>query len=194
MRQMLEGGVTPRIPKAPKPTNKVKKPREPLKGCTLEEISSAKNLPLPFLLSLGWRDSRYAGVPAVAVPWPGGIHYRVNLDANPKYLWRKGDKVSILGIERLEEVRRIGWVLFVEGDTDYAAGRLMGLPVMAVPGASTWKADWALQFQGCQIYVWKEPDSGGENLVGKLRHPLGLKTWPSFTVKPEPGLGNSLMT
>jgi hypothetical protein len=152
---------------AQKPTKKPRK-EETINGCTLAQLAAGKNLPIEFLRSLGWYDTTYKGKPAVAVSWPSGIHYRVNLVGETKYKWRSGDHVSILGIERLEEVRRRGWALFVEGETDYAAGLLLGLPVMALPGASTFKKEWALQFQGCQIYVWKESDRGGETLVRKL--------------------------
>jgi DNA primase len=152
---------------APAP-KKAKQTNNNIIGCTLGQLAKAKGLPVEYLRSLGWRDTTYSGKPAVAIPWPGGIHYRVNLDEKPKYLWKKGNKVSILGIERLEQIRRTGWVLIVEGETDYVAGLLMGLPVVAIPGASTWKDDWTLQFQGCHIYIWKEPGPGGESMAKKL--------------------------
>jgi hypothetical protein len=157
-----------RTPKPPKPAKKATKKEQTINGCTLAQLAAAKNLPIEFLRSLGWHDTIYQGKPAVAIPWPGGTHYRVNLEDKPKYFWKKGSHVSILGLERLEAVRRGGWVLFIEGETDYAAGLLMGLPVIALPGASTFKDEWALQFQGCQIYVWHEPDRGGETFVKTL--------------------------
>jgi hypothetical protein len=156
-------------PPRPAPAQKKSQKSETqIAGCTLAQLAKAKGLPIEYLRSLGWHDTTYAGKPAVAIPWPGGTHYRVNLDGKPKYLWAKGNKVSILGLDQLEIIRHIGWVLFVEGETDLAAGRLMGLPVVAIPGASTWKAEWALQFQGCQVYVWKEPGVGGETFMSKL--------------------------
>lgn len=156
-------------PPRPAPASKKSKHKgTPFTGCTLAQLAAAKNLPVDYLRSLGWRDVAYGRVPAVAVPWPGGTHYRVNLEGEPKYVWDKGDKVSILGVERLEEVRRGGWALLVEGETDYAAGLLMGLPVIAIPGAATWKNEWAFQFQGCQIYAWQEPGKGGETFTSKL--------------------------
>jgi hypothetical protein len=163
------------IPRAPKNNNppkakkrKSEQSRESLKGCSLEQLAKAKNLPIEALRSNGGRNSTYAGKPAIAISWPGGIQFRVNLDDNPKYKWQPGSKVSILGLDDLEEARRLGWALIVEGWTDYVAGRLMGLPVFAIPGAATWQQKWASQFQGIQIYGWKEPDQGGETLVKKL--------------------------
>jgi hypothetical protein len=184
MREMLGGGTVPRMPNAASTPKKTpKKAAEPLQGCTMVQLADARGLPTAYLLSLGWRDATYAKVPAVAVPWPGGTHYRVNLDGKPKYKWQQGAQVSILGIQRLEEVRRLGWVLFVEGETDYAAGLLLGLPVMAIPGASTFKKEWALQFQGCQVYAWQEPGQGGKTMVDRL----GEAFWDINIIAPPPG-------
>jgi hypothetical protein len=153
-------------------------------GCTLDQLAKAKGLPVEYLRSLGWRDTNYYGRVVVAIPWPGGMHYRVNLDERPKYHWKSGNKVSILGLDQLEEIRRTGWVLIVEGETDYAAGRSMGLPVVAIPGASTWQNEWAFQFQGCQVFVWQEPDSGGPALVKKLVESF----WCIKVVEPPEGI------
>jgi hypothetical protein len=166
LQRFGDGYVAPVRP-APKP-KKVKSKSSSFSGCALHQLSEAKGLPIQYLRSLGWHDTNYCGRTVVAIPWPGGTHYRINLDGKPKYLWKKGSKVSILGIDRLEEIRRGGWVLVAEGETDFAAGRLMGLPVVAIPGASTWQNEWTLQFQGCHIYVWKEPGPGGESMVRSL--------------------------
>ena len=182
----LMGGSDPipRLPEVPKPPKAAKKQREALQGCTLAQLATAKNLPVDCLRSQGWYDSTYAGKPAFAVPWPGGIHYQVNLNGKPKYLWSKGSKASILGIDRLEEIRRGGWALIVESETDFVAGLLIGLPVMAIPGATTWRKEWAFQFQGCQIYVWKEPGPGGDALVEKLIESF----WDVRVIQSPPGI------
>jgi hypothetical protein len=169
LRLFGDGYVAPARP-APAP-KKSKSKKGAIQGCTLEQLAQARGLPSEGLRSLGWHDSRpreTRGKLAATIPWPGGDHLRVNLDDKPKYLWKTGSKASILGIDRLEEARHLGWALLVEGDTDYAAGRLMGLPVFAIPGASTWRDEWALQFQGCQIYAWREPGQGGETFTKKL--------------------------
>jgi hypothetical protein len=55
---------------------------------------------------------------------------------------------------------------------------------MAIPGASTWQKEWAFQFQGCQIYVWKEPGPGGDTLVEKLIESF----WDIKTISAPPGI------
>jgi hypothetical protein len=164
--QLLDGPAITPLPKisAPKPKQK----GTSFTGCTLAQLSRAKNLTIEHLRNLGWYNTIYAGKPAVAIPYLDGLRYRVGLTGKDRFRWARGSKVGILGIDRLEAIRRIGWVLFVEGETDFAAGRLMGLPVMGIPGAGTWKDEWSLQFQGCQIYAWKEQDKGGETFVEKL--------------------------
>jgi hypothetical protein len=137
LRLFGDNYVAPARP-APKPKGHKNK-KTSFTGCTLDQLAKAKGLPIAYLRSLGWHNTSYYGKTVVAIPWPGGTHYRVNLDEKPKYHWDKGrSQVSILGLDHLEEIRRGGWVVILEGETDYAAGRLMGLPVVAIPGASTW--------------------------------------------------------
>jgi hypothetical protein len=169
---------------APRPKKSKSRERPSFQGCALHQLAQARGLPIDYLRFLGWYDTTYSGKPAVAIPWPGGIHYRVNLGGKPKYLWEKGNQVSILGLDRLEEIRRGGWALVVEGETDYAAGLLMGLPVVAIPGASTWQSAWALQFQGCQVFVWREPDRGGESMVKRLAQAF----WTVSVIDPPTGV------
>jgi hypothetical protein len=172
--------------KPPKPPKRATKRQgyTPFTGCSLAQLSKAKNLPIEHLRSLGWHDVTYRGKPAVAIPYTDGLRYRVGLTGKDRFRWARGSKVSILGIDQLEAVRRGGWVLFVEGETDYAAGLLMGLPVMGIPGAGTWNEKWSLQFQGCQIYAWKEPDKAGETLIDKL----GKSFWDIQVINSPEGI------
>jgi hypothetical protein len=138
-------------------------------GCTLAQLAPAKGLPIEHLRALGWYDTDWYGTPAVAIPYANGsLRYRTALEGKDRFRWRKGDKPDLYGVERLEEYRKIGWVLMIEGETDYATGLLMGLPVIGAPGADAWKSKWASLFQGLAIYVWKEPDMGGKTLTTKL--------------------------
>lgn len=167
LTEMFGDDYTPPV----RPTTKEKKTRTKgggrFAGCTLSELAQAKNLPIEHLRSLGWQDATYAGKSVVAIPYQNGIRYRVGLTGD-RFRWGKNTKVRLYGLDKLEEYRSSGWVLFVEGETDVAAGRLMDLPVIGVPGAATWKDEWVHQFQGCQIYVWKEPDQAGETFAKKL--------------------------
>jgi hypothetical protein len=155
----------------PRPAPAQKKTKQKVSsftGCTLAKLAEAKNFPIEHLRSIGWRDVAYGPAPAVAIEYANGTRYRVALEGKDRFRWAKGSKVSLYGLDQLEEIRRGGWVLFVEGETDVAAGKLMGLPVIGVPGVSTWKDGWACQFQGCRVYAWKEPDQAGETFIEQL--------------------------
>ncbi|MFQ6027929.1 MAG: hypothetical protein ACE5Q6_10595 [Dehalococcoidia bacterium] len=53
----------------------------------------------------------------------------------------------------------------VEGETDVWTLWLHQFPALGLPGASTWKEEYASLLQGLEVFVWHEPDSGGEALV-----------------------------
>jgi hypothetical protein len=39
---------------------------------------------------------------------------------------------------------------------------------LGVPGASNWQAAWAEYVQGLAVYVWQEPDQGGETFGARV--------------------------
>lgn len=164
--ELLDGPAITPLPKSAAPKRKYS--GTPFIGCTLAQLAEAKSLPIEHLQSLGWHDTSYGKIPAVAIPYQSGTRYRVGLEGGNRFRWAKGSKTGIYGVDQLEAIRLAGWVLFVEGETDVAAGRLLGLPVVGLPGAGTWKDDWWIQFQGCQIYAWQEPEKGGETFISKL--------------------------
>ena len=141
-------------------------------------------MPLEHLKSLGWYDTYYFGVPAIAIPYTAGLRYRVAITAKDRFRWRKGGRLSLFGTEQIQEIRNAGRVLLVEGETDVAAARLMGVPCLGVPGASTWKSDWALVLEGLDVYAWQEPDVAGEEFVAKI----GADIDPLRVIDAPPGI------
>ena len=93
-----------------------------------------------------------------------------------------------MGLDRLPDARDAGFVLIVEGATDYAACLLGGIPVLAVPGANTWKKDYAAYISDIpRIIVWDENDSGGSALiktVGQSRSDLLVVNAPPEAKDP----------
>ena len=73
--------------------------------------------------------------------------------------WRKGDHAIPYGLNRLDKIRKTGWVLIVEGESDCWTGWFYGLPVLGAPGKSIWPVSWAEYINGVQVYVWQEPDA-----------------------------------
>jgi hypothetical protein len=143
----------------------------PEAGLTLEVLAQAKLLPVEELRSYGCRDARRDGVSRVQIPYldeqgmTKAVRYRWALakipgQADGRFLWRRGDKAQHLyGLDRLQTAREVGWVLLVEGESDCWTGWHYDLPIVGVPGKSTWKSHMAAKLTGLEVYVWQEPDA-----------------------------------
>lgn len=147
-------------------------------GLTVEELAMAKRLPVELLAGLGVQTVRYFGAPAVQVPYidetgeVAGVRYRLSLDAEPKFKWKKGTKAANLlyGASRLSEAREAGHVLLVEGESDAWTLFHHSFPVLALPGASMWRDEHAARLEGIEtVYAVIEPGKGGETLLESLR-------------------------
>lgn len=140
---------------------------------TLEEYATAKRLPLPFLEGLGLRTARHSGRQAVRIPYLDkagsevAVRFRHSLAGAGKgrFTWRKGDSPLPYGLWRLGEVREAGYVVLVEGESDSQTLWLHRLPALGIPGAATWRAEWAQHLDGLAAYAWQEPDDGGVQFV-----------------------------
>jgi hypothetical protein len=181
--ELLGSARAYRPPEAPK---KFKKPKpgldEPLQGCTLGQLAEAKGLPIEHLRSLGWYDCEYrywlngqwAVCKAVAMPYPSAIQYRVGLtDKKNRFRWgakNPENAKELYGLEWLRDTDRV--ILAVEGTTDVAAGRWLGIPTVGVPGTGLWtKANgkrWAKELAGWRFVVWQEPGDAGQKLVNAM--------------------------
>lgn len=133
-------------------------------GLTLQQYADAKKLPVDFLKSLGLADQRYKGAPAVRIPYPGTggevitARFRVAMSGH-RFEWKSGAHPMLYGLGRLDEIRRAGWCLIVEGESDCHTLWHDGLPALGVPGKSTWRDVWKQYVDGLAVYVWQEPDA-----------------------------------
>jgi len=141
-------------------------------GLTLEQYAAAKALPVDFLQTLGVTEQRYHGAPAVRIPYPDEsgmertVKYRVNLIAEPRSFWKKGTKAGLYGLDGLDRARAAGYITLCEGESDTQTLRLHDEPALGLPGANTWKAEFAAAFEGIAIiYVVIEPDAGGRAVM-----------------------------
>jgi putative DNA primase/helicase len=92
---------------------------------SLENYADYVELPTPFLKGLGLKEYRHLGEPAVSMPYldESGANVlltrsRVSLTGKPKVKTRKGDTHRPYGLWRLEEARKAGYVVLVEGESD----------------------------------------------------------------------------
>jgi hypothetical protein len=140
-------------------------------GLTLEALAEAKGLPVDFLRGLGLRTQKLGDAPAVVVPYfdrdgnEAAVRYRLALQGEARFRWRRGSRVLPYGLDRLEKARKAGYVVLVEGESDSWVCWLNGIPALGIPGASTWRPDWAGHLDGLKVYVWREPDRGGDGLA-----------------------------
>lgn len=134
-------------------------------GLTLHAYADAKKLPLEFLKSVGLREHKYSGAPRVHIPYldesgsETAVRYRLAMQGESRFLWRKGDKPALYGLWRLTEIRRAGWVMLVEGESDCHTLWYHSLPALGVPGKQSWRAEWKKYFDNLTVYVWQEPDA-----------------------------------
>lgn len=159
-------------------------------GLTLPQYATAKKLPLDFLQGLGVEETQGRYGPYLVMPYRDesgrvlATRRRYSLQGKKRFAWQKGSRLIPYGLWRLPEMRRAGWVLLLEGESDCHTAWHYGLPALGVPGASAWKREWAVHLDGLSVYVWQEPDNGGAALaqaVGRslachvLRPPEGIK-------------------
>ena len=151
-------------------------PSEPEQsGLSLAEFADAKGLPVEFLRSVGIREGtarhRTTEVRRHPLSNRGRRGYQRSqapgTDGQPRFIWRRGDKAMLYGLWRQQDTSR--GVFLVEGETDALTLWLTDYAAFGVPGASTWKEAWRSSLQDADpIYIWREPDHGGDTLVARV--------------------------
>jgi len=149
--------------------------RSAREGLTVAELAKAKGLPEEYLRSLGvaggFVGSGENRAPCVDIPYTdeagelSGVHKRLGLHTTPRFMWRRGDHTTLYGLSSLERIRRAGFVILVEGESDAWTLWYNGLPALALPGADTWRRGFVPLFDSIVTYLWHERDAGGDGLA-----------------------------
>jgi hypothetical protein len=128
------------------------------------------------------RDVTYLDKPAVRIPYPDeegqevAVRFRTSLDGTEKFRWRSGNKPFPYGLRLLEEARKAGFVVLVEGESDCHTLWYHEIPALGIPGASNWRDGWATYLDGIEkIYAVIEPDQGGDTLREKLPRCVAIR-------------------
>ena len=167
MRDLFERPLPPPPPSPQSPA------AEPV-GLTLDAYARAKRLPIPFLRELGLSQISYQGNTALRIPFADeegseiAVRFRLALRGDNRFRWRKGSKVMPYGLPRLKMARQLGYTILVEGSSDAQTLWYHSLPALGLPGATTWRPEWATLLEGLRVYVWREPDRGGDALLARL--------------------------
>ncbi len=139
---------------------------------TLAALAEAKRLPVDFLKSLGISDFKYCGQSSVKIPYYSedgseiSVRFRLALSGDSRFKWRKGDHAMPYGLNRLGQIKKAGWVLIVEGESDLWTGWYHGIPTLGAPGKGIWPVSWGEYLKGLRVYVWQEPNA--EDFVVRL--------------------------
>ncbi|MEG0282303.1 MAG: CHC2 zinc finger domain-containing protein, partial [Clostridia bacterium] len=156
---------------------------EPKQKYTIEEYSDAKKLPVIFLKE-NFEISTFRE--GIKIPYKDetgmqtATRYRY---ANKKFLWSKGSKVGLYGLHLLNSIRSKGYVVLVEGESDTHTLWLHGIPALGVPGATTFQETWVKYFEGIDIYIHHEGDTGADTFIKKTSEALFHKGFENDVYK-----------
>jgi len=136
-------------------------------GCTLQQYATLKGLSIPFLRGLGLSDMKYLGVDAVRIPYHNAkgeevaVQFRIALQGDDKFRWRKGSKPLLYGLNR--DFKSRDFLILCEGPSDAQTLWFNGYPALGLPSADSWKEEKDAPFlDGIDsIFVVIEPDQGG---------------------------------
>jgi len=56
----------------------------------------------------------------------------------------------------------------VEGESDAQTLWLYDIPALGIPGSSTWQPEWAEYLTDLEVFIWQEPDEGGQTFVERI--------------------------
>ena len=142
---------------------------------SVEQYSFDKHLPVDFLTEtcrVTTRKER-GGLTCLQMPYfteDGQQAATRKRYGKKEFRWQRGSagKICLYGEWRLPEIRKVGWAILVEGESDTQSLWYMGLPAIGVAGASMFKSYQAATVQGLKLYIHKEPDGGGETFTTKM--------------------------
>lgn len=140
-------------------------------GYTLEEYADDKGFSLDALRAWGLGTAEERGRSVVRIPYfdeEGNLLRARFRSRNGKWWEGRNRPIYLYGRDRLVDARPGDRVLVVEGESDCHALWSAGLRAVGVPGATSWRHDWAQHLEGLVVFVWEEPDQGGAQMVEKL--------------------------
>jgi hypothetical protein len=149
-------------------------PDPPSTGLTLAQLAEAKQLPVDFLKTFGVYETRSGGMPAVGIPYYSkdgselAVQLRLSLTGD-RFRWAHGGPDVLYGLSKLPTILAMGYVIIAEGSSDVWAGWFHTFPVLGVPSAPVWKAEWAGLFPDTlKVFVWCEGDKASWQLIDRV--------------------------
>lgn len=167
-------GITPEHERQAQQTN-----ASGLGSYTLERYSFDKRLPADFLRDTCRVDTGRDrdGTEYLRMPYyfedgkEAAIRKRY---AKKEFRWMRGSKgkICLYGEWKLPGIRKAGYAVLVEGESDTQTLWYLGIPAIGIAGASMFKDYQTMGLQDLKLYIHKEPDGGGDTFYRKLTHAL----------------------
>jgi len=151
---------------------------------SLLDLALDKMLPWKYLLNLGVTEKK-AGCLQIPYHLPDGTpaprhRLRTALIARQGSHWSKGQgEIVPYGLERLEEARKAGYLVIVEGESDCWTLWYHHFPALGLPGVemvSALKEAYLADIE--RVYIMQEPDAAGARFVKHLQQRLQTWKWP----------------
>lgn len=146
-------------------------------GITLEQLAEAKCLDVMFLQSVfKLKSVKYQSRNAVLIPYfdernsEVSKRFRVSFDGG--FLWARKAKIIPYGLW-LQSNQESDFCIIVEGESDTWTLTRYGLPVLGIPGKTTFKPEWKKYFKHySRLFIWKEPDAPDfpERIAKHIKH------------------------
>ena len=127
------------------------------------------------LQSFGLHEIKLGGRPVVMMPYfdqdgnQVATRFRVGLDGNRRFIWKKGSRASLYGLSRLRFARDAGYAVIFEGESDCQTAWLHNVPAVGLPGNTQWNEDRDAAHLAdiTTVYAIIEPGKSG---AGMQRH------------------------
>ena len=151
------------------------------KGITLDDYERLKKLPREFLEEIGVKQIKRKGKIVVEIPYFDeennrlAVRLRISWQGVEKFSWRSNPKIIPYGLWRLGELQSCAEngggkkkILLVEGESDAQTLWFYKQSALGIPRSNMWKSGWASYLEGYEVYIWQEPDEGGQKFVERI--------------------------
>ena len=152
-----------------------KKPKQKYKNYSLAEYTFTKHLPEDFLkdtcgitTAKDKDGSQYLKMPYFNEENTTPIFRKRYGDKEFRWSWGSSGKLILYGDWRLPELRKTGWAVLVEGESDTQTLWYLKVPALGVPGASNFNARMVPKLQDLKLYIHQEPHQGGQTFLAKI--------------------------
>ncbi|MBI4064536.1 MAG: hypothetical protein HY401_09605 [Elusimicrobia bacterium] len=172
-----------------------KSKKEPQQPLTVADLAADKKLPEAFLKELGvfnFLDLYGREMVRITYHLQDGNRaprqrIRTALRATKGSIWTKGKAALVpYGLNRLEDARKAGFLVLMEGESDCWTLWFHGFPALGLPGAEMAHILELAYLEGIsRLYAIQEPDDGGKKFIDGIAKRLKEIGWlgQAFIVK-----------